>query len=159
MDMHNGPDELGNEKAAQLGSCGGLPKNAQRLGSAGDRKTIKQPPVRQPKGRYPDTPGFKDQGTGREAAIAYAPQAPGRRAQVLAGLNAGPATAEEIGERVGLHWYLTRPRLSELQALGLVAKSGERGRGALGGGVNVWRLTTAEERSLFAARKAAEAAE
>lgn len=98
--------------------------------------------------RYPFAPGHKDTGTGRDAAIAYAPQAGTRRAQVLAGLAAGPASAEEIGERIGLHWYLTRPRLSELQALGLVAKTGERGRGALGGAVNLWRLTTAAERAV-----------
>lgn len=102
-------------------------------------------------GRYPYSPGFKDEGTRREAALAYAPKAATRRDQVLAGLGAGPATAEEIGERIGLHWYLTRPRLSELKELGLVIKTGERGRGALGGGVNQWRLTTEQERIDFAA--------
>ena len=107
---------------------------------------------------YPDTPGFKGSasGTGALAASNYAPQVKGRRAQVLAGLEAGPATAEEVGERIGLHWYLTRPRLSELKALGLVTETGGRGRGALGGEVNVWRLTTATERSQFAATAAAE---
>ncbi|MGA0601774.1 hypothetical protein ACO2Q3_13795 [Caulobacter sp. KR2-114] len=85
--------------------------------------------------------------------MAYAPQVGRRRAQVLAGLEAGPATAEEIGERIGLHWYLTRPRLSELLALGLVAKTGAHGRGALGGSVNVWRLTTDAEREAFQAAK------
>ena len=49
---------------------------------------------------------------------------------------------------------MVSPRLSELQALGLVIKTGERGRGALGGAVNRWRLTTAEERALHAARAA-----
>lgn len=101
---------------------------------------------------YPETPGWKGSGpTGREAANAYAPQVRGRRAQVLAGLDVGPATAEQIGERVGLHWYLTRPRLSELKALGLVVETGQTGRGALGGKVAVWRLTTPEERRAFAA--------
>lgn len=104
---------------------------------------------------YPNSPGFKDDGPGREAALKCAPKAKGRRDQVLAGLNAGPATAEEIGERIGLHWYLTRPRLSELLALGLVAKTGDRGRGALGGSVNRWRLTTAAERAVFQVAKAA----
>ena len=97
--------------------------------------------------RYPVTPGFKDQGTGRDAALAYEVQVKGRRAQVLAGLEAlGPATAEQIAEHIKLHWYLTRPRLTELMRLGLVAKTGDRGVGALGGAVNVWRLTTDEER-------------
>ena len=100
---------------------------------------------------YPNEPGFKGapNGTGALAATRYAPQVKGRRAQVLEGLEAGPATAEQLGERIGLHWYLTRPRLSELKALGFVTETGERGRGALGGEVNVWRLTTAAERSEF----------
>jgi len=106
---------------------------------------------------YPDNPGFKDDitGTGAMAARKYAPQAKGRRAQVLEGLADGPATAEEVGERIGLHWYLTRPRLSELQALGLVTKTGHLGLGAFGGDVNVWRLTTATERLQFEALSAA----
>ncbi|HXQ47527.1 MAG TPA: hypothetical protein VN806_12975 [Caulobacteraceae bacterium] len=99
--------------------------------------------------RYPEAPGYKgDSGVSREAAEHYAPQVVGRRAQVLEGLKAGPATAEQLGERVGLHWYLTRPRLSELKALGLVVETGARGRGALGGSVSTWRLTTAEERAI-----------
>lgn len=109
-----------------------------------------------PKSVYPNHPGHKgDSGTGRDAAMKYAPQAPTRRAQVLHGLAAGPATAEEIGERIDLHWYLTRPRLSELKALGYVVETGERGRGALGGSVNRWRLTTGPERFDFNARQAA----
>jgi predicted ArsR family transcriptional regulator len=100
-------------------------------------------------GRYPFVPGSKDNDTGKEAALKYAPQAPTRRAQVLQGLAAGPATAEEIGERIGLHWYLTRPRLSELKAMGEVVETGERGAGALGGVVKRWRLTTATERAVF----------
>ena len=105
--------------------------------------------------KYPQTPGHKgDNGVSREAAEHYAPQVSGRRAQVLDGLKAGPATAEQIGERIGLHWYLTRPRLSELKALGLVIETGGRGTGALGGKVSVWRLTTPTERAAFEAGKA-----
>jgi hypothetical protein len=66
------------------------------------------------KQRYPDAPGFKgaSDGTSADGARYYAPQVIGRRRQVLDGVSKGPATAEQIGERVGLHWYLTRPRLS-----------------------------------------------
>lgn len=109
--------------------------------------------------RYPEVPGFKGaSGTGEAASAYYAAQVKGRRADVLAGLEAlgGRATCEEIGAHIGLHFYLTRPRVSELKALGLVIETGERGHGALGGTVNRWRLTTADERSLFLARKAAE---
>jgi predicted ArsR family transcriptional regulator len=106
---------------------------------------------------YPHRAGFKDDGTGKEAAEAYGDKAVTNRSAVLIAVERKPGTAEQIGERIGLHWYLTRPRLSELKAMGLIVKTGERGKGALGGAVNVWRATTAEERALFNARKAAEA--
>ena len=105
--------------------------------------------------QYPHTLGAKDHDTGREAAIHYAPKAITRRDQVRTALLAGPATAEEIGQRIDLHWYLTRPRLSELKAMGEVVQTGQRGEGALGGSVNVWRLTTASERADHKARLAA----
>jgi predicted ArsR family transcriptional regulator len=107
---------------------------------------------------YPDEAGFKGSasGPGADNARYYSAQVTGRRRQVLGGLDVGPGTAEEIAVRVGLHWYLTRPRLSELKALGLVIETGERGTGALGGSVSRWRLTSSEERAQFAARKAAE---
>lgn len=150
------PGGPGNEKAAQLGSPGGLPTVFQKLGGSGYPQATKPVLDLQPRssdGRYPETPGFKDKGAGRDAAQAYAPQAAGRRADVLAGLArlGGRGTAEQIGEEIGLHWYLVRPRLSELAALGQVIKTGERGLGALGGRVNVWRVTTPAERDAFAA--------
>ena len=133
------------------------PSKVDQLG--GDRREDNLRNRRRPSSRatYPHTPGFKDNGTGKEAALAYAPKAGSRRGQVLAGLDRGPATAEQIAKLIDLHWYLTRPRLSELKALGLVIETGDRGAGALGGRVNVWRLTTAEERGIFNARKAVEA--
>jgi len=105
------------------------------------------------KAPYPVSLGFKGdpQGPGAEGARYYADQVKGRRRQVLDALGDQPGTAEEIGERCGLHWYLTRPRLSELKAMGLVIETGARGRGALGGSVSVWRQTTGEERAAFAA--------
>lgn len=104
---------------------------------------------------YPNTPGWKgDSGVGRDAALMAAKHVKGRRALVLQGLEQGPGTSEQVAERIGLHWYLTRPRLSDLKALGQVIETGERGRGALGGPSTIWRLTTAEERAAFAARKA-----
>ncbi len=106
--------------------------------------------------RYPETPGWKGQAeTGREAALAYAAEAKGRRRQVLNALiDYGPATAEQLSEKIGLHWYLIRPRLSELKSLGYVADSGERGRGALGGRVVSWRVKTDEEREAEQAAQA-----
>ena len=109
--------------------------------------------------RYPDGAGFKGGrgGTGEAGAIQTAPKLKGRRAAVYDALAERPGTAEQLGARIGLHWYLCRPRLSELKARGLAIETGERGAGAMGGTVNVWRATTAEERALSAARRAAEA--
>jgi DNA-binding IclR family transcriptional regulator len=106
-------------------------------------------------GSYPELPGWKGASeTGREAALAYASEAKGRRAQVLRAMADGPGTAEEIGGRIGLHWYLTRPRLSELRNMGYVADSGERGKGALGGKVIRWRLLSRQERAEYLAKQA-----
>lgn len=104
---------------------------------------------------FPEIPGWKGEcETGREAAIAYAPKAGTRRAAVLAALEElKAASAEEISEATGIHWYLVRPRLSELKAFGLVRDSGGRGIGALGGKVAVWRPATPEERAAYVAAK------
>lgn len=98
---------------------------------------------------YPNTPGWKGASdTGRLAAEAYYDKARGRRRAILGSLlDDGPGTAEEIAERLGWHWYLVRPRLSELSRLGLARDSGERGTGAFGGKTVRWRLATAEEQA------------
>lgn len=106
---------------------------------------------------YPETPGFKGHvETGREAAARFAPKVGARQREVLKALENGPASAEEIAEKTGRHWYLTRPRISELKQLGLCVDNGERVPSALGGKTHRVRLTTPVERSLWAARKAAE---
>jgi predicted ArsR family transcriptional regulator len=104
---------------------------------------------------YPHTPGHKGSvETGRDAARAYATEAGRRQRQVLDSLTAGPATAEQIAARIDLHWYLVRPRLSELKAKGLVRDTGERRQTALGGKTCVHRLATPEEVAAFQAEKA-----
>jgi hypothetical protein len=93
-----------------------------------------------------------------DAAISFAPKLGKRQAEVRQALHQyGPATADEIAQRIGRHWYVTRPRLSELLALGEAVKTGERRRSAYGGQQTVYRPPTEEERALFTARKAAEA--
>lgn len=103
---------------------------------------------------YPHSlPGFKGAiETGRQEAVAFAPKLGRRQAEVLADLERhGSSSAEQIGERIGRHWYLVRPRISELKALGLVIDSGGRVTSALGGKTHQVRLTTPEERARFAA--------
>ena len=98
---------------------------------------------------YPETPGFKGAAdTGRTAAAAMAPKAGTRRAEVLDALERlGVASAEQIAELTGRHWYCTRPRLSELSAMGMVIDTGQRAATGLGGKTIRYRLTTPEERA------------
>ncbi len=99
-------------------------------------------------GAYPETPGSKGKvETGHIAAARFAPKAGTRQSEALNALERlGVASAEEVAVVTGRHWYVTRPRLSELAAMGLIADSGSRGKGAMGGTVVRWRLTTQAER-------------
>lgn len=111
---------------------------------------------------YPlTTPGYKGKiETGREGAYGFARKLARRQAEVLADLAAnGPSTAEQIARRIDRHWYVVRPRISELKNLGLVIDTGGRVETGMGGKTHQVRLTTAEERAAWAAKaEAAEAA-
>lgn len=99
---------------------------------------------------YPDTaPGFKGSiETGREAAFTFARKLGARQAEVMADLlEHGPSTAEQIADRIGRHWYVVRPRISELKNLGLVIDTGGRVATGMGGKTHQVRLTTAKERA------------
>ena len=95
--------------------------------------------------RDPDSPGPRPgaAATSHEAARAFAPKAKPIRLRAVEVLRSGPATAEQIGEQIGVHFMIVRARLSELRAKGHVEDSGKRGAGALGGKVVVWDLTEA----------------
>ena len=112
---------------------------------------------------YPKTtPGFKGAiETGRQAAHGFASKLGARQAEVMADLLAnGPSTAEQIAERTGRHWYVVRPRISELRNLSLVIDTGGRVKTGMGGMTHQVRLTTAKERADWLnAAKAADDAE
>lgn len=82
---------------------------------------------------------------GARALIAH--KAKPIRARALEVIERGPATAEEVAEAIGAQFMIVRARCSELGAQGLIADSGTRGAGALGGRVVVWCATTAIERA------------
>ncbi|WP_296596482.1 hypothetical protein [Phenylobacterium sp.] len=113
-------------------------------------------------GRYPDSPGWKGTETSKEAAAFVAPHAATLEARCEAYIQAhGPASPEEVcagiaapGERLLL--TTIRARVCGLRAKGRVVESGEYGKGE-SGKVRVirWRAATADELSLFLARKAA----
>lgn len=102
---------------------------------------------------YPHAPGHKGASdTGRDAAEAFHPKLAPRRAEVIEHLRQnGPATAEDIAEATGRHWYVVRPRISELKALGLVTDTGLRRETPFGGRTAVVRLSTAREYADFLA--------
>ena len=122
-------------------------------------------PEGQRRSGYPNQPGWRtgpNSATSQEAASAAAVHAGPLKDRVLALLDVGPASPEELqakfaalGERVLLN--TVRARCSDLHALGRLRPSGTFARGE-SGKVRVirWRLATADELSLFLARKAAE---
>ena len=83
------------------------------------------------KAGYPTLPGYKGGPTSREAAEAIAPVAPTWRGRVLKFLcdNASQSwLPDETAKELGVSPFLIRPRFTELQAAGLIARTGERRR-------------------------------
>lgn len=74
-----------------------------------------------PAREYPETPGFKERTTSREAARKIAPRAQTLRDQVLITLRVawpGGLTADEVARKIGKREFSVRPRLSELRTAG-----------------------------------------
>lgn len=96
---------------------------------------------------YPQYPGYTDKTTSLVAAASVAPSSAAAREAILASLrNAGPATADELAERMGWSVLYARPRTSELAKLAeivplfdnygrLVTRKNSSGRSA-----KVWRV-------------------
>lgn len=124
-------------------------------------------PGREQQSGYPFTPGYRHQSTGetaKAAALAVGTSAKTLEAWCVDALANGPRSPEEARDWIegatGRPILLTsiRPRFSQLKARGLVTDSSERGLGEGGRCKSIrWRLTTAVERALFAARAAADA--
>lgn len=108
---------------------------------------------------YPNTPGFKGAvETGREAAMALAPKLGRRQQEALDCLaDIGPATADEVAAHIDRHWYVTRPRFSELREKGLIIDTGKRRATEFGGKTWEARLATPAEVAVHVARQVADA--
>ena len=90
--------------------------------------------------RYPQAPGYKDRDTSRIAAESMASSANLLREQCMESLrDRGPATADEIAERLGYSILSIRPRFSELHKAGRIVDTGERHSNASGRSAKVWR--------------------
>jgi hypothetical protein len=113
---------------------------------------------------YPFEPGVRRNSTGDTAEGGrkrIAPYAPSLEVACLSFAEARPITADEAHERLErelgrrLPIYSVRPRFSALKAKGLVKDSGLRRAPPGGCPAVVWMVTTAEERAIFLARRAA----
>ena len=92
---------------------------------------------------YPHRPGWKRTDTSRDAAAVFGFIALTMRDQCLAALQEdGPATSDEIAVKIGRPYMSVRPRLTELQAMGLVVDSGQRRLNPQRVRTVVWRLAT-----------------
>jgi predicted transcriptional regulator len=91
---------------------------------------------------YPHSPGWKEQTTSREAALAIASKAKNLRANVL-NLLADTApealSADQIAIRLQRSPLSIRPRVSELAAAGLIERAGERVTNESGMTAHKWR--------------------
>ena len=77
--------------------------------------------------RYPNVPGHRRVSTSKEAADAVAPCAKTLQAMVLDALRRKPMTSWEVAKFLKVPFESAQPRTSELQALGLIEDSGDRG--------------------------------
>ncbi len=89
---------------------------------------------------YPLTPGFKENDTSKAAAESMKPTAAYLQSKCLKALREANLTADEIADIIGETPFSTRPRLTELKALGKVADAGYRRANASGRSARVWCL-------------------
>lgn len=89
---------------------------------------------------YPDAPGWKRDGTSREAAERVKPQVKNLHSKILAELARCEQTPDEVAGRLGRTILAIRPRFSELVALELIEDTGRRKCNASGLQAKIWRV-------------------
>ena len=94
---------------------------------------------------YPNTPGYKDNDTSKDAAKDIELIAPTVRAKVILSLfTCGNQTADEVAGHLSLSILTVRPRLSELRLVCEIKDSGVRRLNKSGKMAKVWKLTNEE---------------
>jgi hypothetical protein len=90
---------------------------------------------------YPMSPGFKSDGTSRQAANAIAPMARNLRGRVLEYIKAStaPPMADEIADQLGKSVLSVRPRVAELHRLGEIRPAESRGKNESGHAAARWK--------------------
>jgi len=89
--------------------------------------------------RYPNQPGYRREGTSREAAEAMKPRAPGIRARALELLKDASLTADEIAAKLNVTVLACRPRVTELLAQGKIYDTGRTRANSSGVQATIWR--------------------
>ena len=90
---------------------------------------------------YAGKPGYKENSTSREAAYAMAPRAKtlcDRIYRAIKEAGARGLTADESAQVIGSTVLASRPRVSELYAMGLIRKSPARRLSSTGKWLIVW---------------------
>lgn len=82
---------------------------------------------------YPQTPGWRREGTSHEAADAMAGSAPNIRAAVHARLKQRAMTVHECAAAMEVTVPAVQPRFSELARIGRIRDTGERRVNAVSG--------------------------
>lgn len=89
---------------------------------------------------YPLTPGYKREGTSKEAALSVKDYAETLTPRCLEVLRIAPATTDEIAAALGESVLSIRPRISELVSQGKVIRTDNRRKNASGKSANVWKI-------------------
>lgn len=93
---------------------------------------------------YPNTPGYKQAGTSKEAAERIAPAAIPIRERVFAVLQQSALTADEVADRLGLSILTIRPRVAELNNAARIYDTTLRRVNASGHKAIVWTAAQAK---------------
>jgi len=89
--------------------------------------------------KYPSSPGWKKEGTSKDAARRMKGAANNLRSQVLEVLQREELAADEVAAALGKSILSIRPRLTELFKLGLIEETGARRLNDSGAFAAVWR--------------------
>jgi len=109
----------------------------------GRTKRERQPDLFDDEPVYPDTPGYKEGDTSREAAESMALRAGTLRRQAYDFILKHPYhTADEVAEALGETVLAIRPRISELRVNGWIVNDG-RGVNRSGKAAHLWRAVPA----------------
>jgi hypothetical protein len=99
---------------------------------------------------YPESPGWRDASTSKEAAERIAPRAPSLRERVLKLIAESPegAAVHEAARILKVPVPSLQPRFSELRRLGEIKPSGQRRTNNSGMRAHVWVKTEASKEDL-----------